>query len=61
MGKAKPDVEVYRRPADGQWIALCWIPGCRWKFGTDAAEQESYVRQRAKTHRRQHTTAGDRG
>jgi hypothetical protein len=60
-GRAKPDVEVYRRPTDGHWIAMCWIAGCRWKFGTEASEVETYVRQKAHSHRRQHRAAAARG
>jgi hypothetical protein len=54
-------VEVYRRPTDSHWIALCWIPGCRWKLGTKAREEETYVRQQARTHRRQHRAETTRG
>lgn len=61
-GKPKtPDVEVYRRPTDGHWVAICWVKGCRWSLGTTAREEETYVRQAAKNHRSKHARAGDRG
>lgn len=61
MATPNPDVEVYRRPTDGNWIALCWLPGCRWTFGTTVSQDEARVRQQAKSHRRKHTREGDRG
>lgn len=57
MARYTPFVTVYRKPYNRRWIAECREPGCRWTFGVDVDEQETYVREQAKAHRRKHREA----